>query len=395
MTVKPTTQKAPSTKLRLKCFVQIGRNRPNLKTASANRLARLLSTLPIKLKAIRRFDGFQLLKFTNPEILDLFTDGLKNAIFNRMLPPKILIIDDDSAINRLVGDFLRQYGYTVVCATDGKQGLALATTERPDLILCDIDMPALDGLGVISKLRQDPIINAIPVIFLSGCSDRRQVRQSMDLGGDDFLSKPVQLKEILDAVKARIHRHQQQSQRTAQRLRKAVEIFSGIVDDLDKRGDITQWIAQANRSTGNGSRLAPPPLHPEAHLSTGVDLAPNATGAPAASFLANTGNCRQFVKLSDVKVFMACGEYSKAFWGKDQSMMFRKPMKQWQKELPEHQFVRVHRSAIINLSFLSHVQKEADQSQVHLREFSNIIPISLRCLPELNRRLKQYATTLK
>ena len=303
-----------------------------------------------------------------------------------MATPKILIIDDDPQLNQLVGTYLRRQGFEVNCAADGAQGLAATVANKPDLILCDLDMPTMDGQTVVAKLRQDENLGDIPVIFLSACTDRTQVRQTMNLGADDFLTKPAELLEIHDAIKARLSRHQQQRQRSVLQLKKAVEIFSGIVADLGSHTAGIQWLADAAAQR----RLA---AEQSASSPSGLgrcDL-PNPPATPATSFLGKSANKKLFVKLSEVKIILADGEYSKVYWGKNQPMMFRKPLKQWIKELPDYHFVRVHRQAIINLNYLDCVEKQPDgKPQVRLRDYPDAIPVSQRCTPVLNRRLKSF-----
>lgn len=302
--------------------------------------------------------------------------------------PKILIIDDDVQICEALGKFLRRQGHDVVTATDGKLGLA-AALERPDLIICDLAMPALNGHGVLAALRQEKRMEEVPFIFLSGSANREQVRQSMNLGGDDFITKPAELSEILDAVNSRLLRHQRQQQRHEEEVKKAVEIFSGIVNDLGSPEAAIHWLAEV-ASTDQAGEKADLVRSPETATQTSAPAA--ATSEVPTSFLARKDNRQYFVKLSEVKILLADGEYSKAFWGKDQSMMFRKPLKQWEKELPENQFIRIHRKAIINLSYLDFVDKTpAGKPQVHLKDYKGAIEVSQRKVPALNRSLKSHA----
>ena len=299
-----------------------------------------------------------------------------------MLTPKILIIDDDLQINHLVGEFLRRHGYTVVCATTGEQGLASALVERPDLIVCDLAMPGMNGLEVITKIRQDKTISGIPVIFLSAYHDREHVRQTMNLGADDFIAKPVELQEVLDAVSARLQREQMRQQREIQHTG---QVLAQLLD---------HGLGQpAHKASPAGSAK-------ETEFQLLNDLFAHKDGTtppaemPGAYFLAKVGNHKQYVKISEVKVFLACAEYSEAFWGKDQKMMFHKPMKKWQQELPEKQFLRVHRKAIINLDFLDFVERTATgKFYVHLRDYKDVIAVSERCVPKLNRHLKIFQPT--
>jgi CheY-like chemotaxis protein len=290
----------------------------------------------------------------------------------------ILIIDDEPSLNRMLSTFLGSKGYHVLTASDGQQGLELATTKNPDLILCDLTMPTLDGLEVIARLRQHEAGREIPIIILSGTGERKDVRQSMNLGGDDFLAKPASLTEIHAAIEARLERRQQQRQRQEQLVQTALASYSGIINDVGNLNQPVQWQADP-------AALPESPQPPDA--TTAQPLA----AAPDTAFLAITGQRREYVKLSQVKLFLACGEYSKACWGKDQNMMFRKAMKQWELELAGTHFVRVHRQAIINLNFFSHLDKSPDgQTQVHLHDFPQPVPVSQRCGPELNRQLKQF-----
>jgi len=292
---------------------------------------------------------------------------------------KILIIDDDEAICKALGNFLRTQRHEVTIAKDGKSGLAAAAAAgKPDLIICDLAMPVLGGHGVLAALRQDKRLEDTPFIFLSGCADRESVRASMNLGSDDFIPKPAELSEILAAVNSRLQRHQRQLQRREEEVKKAVQIFSDIVNDLGSSQAAIHWLAEVASKDQTIKKV-----------STASPVAPPTAGA---TFLATKDNRQYFVKLSEVKTLLADGEYSRAFWGKDQSMMFRKPLKQWEKELPAAQFVRIHRKAIINLSFLEFVGKtSAGKPQVHLKEFKEVLEVSQRKISTLNRSLKALA----
>lgn len=304
---------------------------------------------------------------------------------------KILIIDDDQQICRVVSEGLRRQGHEVATALDGEAGLLAATAMIPDLVLCDLDMPGLNGQGVVAALRRDSRLGEIPVIFLSACVDREQIRRSMNLGGDDFITKPAPWPEILAAVNARLGRRQKQLQHLNHQVEEAAKVFVGIIHDLNHPGKEVRWLADTAMDTavqqnhilqrvrqsltGNHSAVAGSPAVP----------------ARSATVLLKDSQRQQLVKLSEVKALLADGEYSNIHWGKDQHLMFRKSLKQWETELPPEQFVRVHRQAIVNLAFLDFVDKDsAGQAQIHLREFKQAIPISQRALPQFNRSLKQY-----
>ena len=106
---------------------------------------------------------------------------------------------------------LRLEGYEVHCAANGEEGIRSAHRVMPDLILCDIAMPRLDGYGVLSSLRNDTRTSGLPFIFLTAKGERQEVRTGMNLGADDYLTKPVTRDELVRTVTARLQRQHQQS----------------------------------------------------------------------------------------------------------------------------------------------------------------------------------------
>ena len=300
---------------------------------------------------------------------------------------KILIIDDDAQICRFVSESLRRQGHEPITAPDGRAGLLAAAAAPPDLILCDLDMPGLNGQQVVSTLRRDRRLGEIPVIFLSACLDREQIRASMNLGGDDFITKPAPWPEILAAINARLGRRQKQLQKMDQQVAEAVKIFVGIIHDLNQTGTEVRWLADTADQQNQIIQRVHKSLSAQQALAANP---PPATSKPD-SVLIKDSQRQWLLKLSEVKALLADGEYSNIYWGRDQHLMFCKPLKQWAVELPPTQFIRVHRQAIVNLAFLDFVDKDPEgKAQVHLQEFNQVIPISQRAQPMFNRSLKQY-----
>ena len=120
---------------------------------------------------------------------------------------KILIIDDSKAIRESLNDILTSEGYECHEAENGKMGVLLAQEYIPDLIICDVMMPEMDGLGVIEAIRNNPLTSGIPFIFLTSMSQRKDVRRGMELGADDYITKPFTGPEILAAAKYRINKN--------------------------------------------------------------------------------------------------------------------------------------------------------------------------------------------
>lgn len=118
----------------------------------------------------------------------------------------ILIIEDDEQTRENLQTILEMEGYRALAATNGIEGLEAARRERPELILCDVMMPGLDGHGVLRELRGSPATAGIPFIFLTARGERKDLRMGMELGADDYLTKPASVDELLRAVRTRLER---------------------------------------------------------------------------------------------------------------------------------------------------------------------------------------------
>lgn len=131
---------------------------------------------------------------------------------------KILVIEDDINVRENVLDLLASEGYNLISAENGIIGLQLAQAEMPDLILCDVMMPELDGYGVLKLLRQNPTTAIIPLIFLTAKSDKTDFRQGMEMGADDYLIKPFTRGELLAAITCRLTKQNTIHQETQKKL---------------------------------------------------------------------------------------------------------------------------------------------------------------------------------
>ncbi|MBL9132464.1 MAG: response regulator transcription factor [Verrucomicrobiaceae bacterium] len=129
---------------------------------------------------------------------------------------KILIIEDQAPMRRNVALMLELEGYQTCVAENGRVGIEVAKKERPDLILCDVMMPEVDGHGVIQALRDDEAFDNTPFIFLTAKSDKNDIRIGMNYGADDYLAKPVVRDDLLAAVQTRLTRAEALRQRVAQ-----------------------------------------------------------------------------------------------------------------------------------------------------------------------------------
>lgn len=117
---------------------------------------------------------------------------------------QILIIEDDIALRENTAELLELSGYTVFTAPNGKIGVQKALEILPNIIVCDIMMPEMDGYGVLETLNNNPKTSNIPFIFLSAKTEHKEVRKGMDLGADDYLTKPFEEDELISAIESRI-----------------------------------------------------------------------------------------------------------------------------------------------------------------------------------------------
>ncbi len=119
---------------------------------------------------------------------------------------KILLIEDDRVLRENTAELLELSQYQVMAASDGKKGIETARQYLPDVIVCDIMMPEMDGYSVLEKLAADPSMRQIPFIFLSAKTERKDVRKGMELGADDYITKPFEESELIGAIESRIAR---------------------------------------------------------------------------------------------------------------------------------------------------------------------------------------------
>ncbi|GAB2515650.1 response regulator [Spirosoma aerophilum] len=120
----------------------------------------------------------------------------------------ILLIEDNEAIRENTAEILELTGYKVITAENGKVGVERALESRPDLVICDIMMPVLDGYGVLHIFNKNPQLSGVPFIFLTAKSERTDFRKGMELGADDYLTKPFDESELLSAIEGRLNRFQ-------------------------------------------------------------------------------------------------------------------------------------------------------------------------------------------
>lgn len=121
---------------------------------------------------------------------------------------QILLIEDDRALRENTEELLELSGYSVLTAPNGKIGIQSAKENLPDIIVCDIMMPLIDGYGVLEELSSDEKTKHIPFIFLSAKTEHKEIRKGMDLGADDYLTKPFEEEDLISAIESRLAKAQ-------------------------------------------------------------------------------------------------------------------------------------------------------------------------------------------
>ncbi|MCX7766085.1 MAG: response regulator [Candidatus Sumerlaeia bacterium] len=117
------------------------------------------------------------------------------------MPKKILAIDDENDVLLMIKTALNSEGYEVITATNGYDGLAMAEEQHPDLIILDLMMPEMDGFEVLSQLKSNDLTGQIPVIVVSGISDRQKIRTALSKGTDYYIIKPYDYDELINKVR--------------------------------------------------------------------------------------------------------------------------------------------------------------------------------------------------
>ncbi len=121
---------------------------------------------------------------------------------------KILLIEDDVSLRENTSELLELSGYEVITASNGKLGVDVAKQQMPHIIVCDIMMPEMDGYGVLKELSSCEGTKHIPFIFLSAKTEYKEIRKGMDLGADDYLTKPFEEEELMSAIESRLAKAQ-------------------------------------------------------------------------------------------------------------------------------------------------------------------------------------------
>ena len=171
----------------------------------------------------------------------------------------ILVIEDERQTRENLSLILQMEGFHVLTASNGSEGLSLANDAQPDLILCDVSMPEMDGHAVLRALRLDPKLASLPFIFLTARGERQEQRAGMNLGADDYMVKPIEPDDLLAAIQARLDRQRQASDAVLRELDAELDFSTPVpLEGLGltpREAEVLLWVAQGKSNADTATIL--------------------------------------------------------------------------------------------------------------------------------------------
>jgi len=131
---------------------------------------------------------------------------------------KILVVEDNESVRSNIAEILETSGYETFIAENGKVGIEMAIRNQPDIVICDIMMPGMDGYEVLKEMRRSPLTSSVPFIYLTAKNTSADLRKGMELGADDYITKPFTMEELLNAVRIRIEKSDLVKQKAEEKL---------------------------------------------------------------------------------------------------------------------------------------------------------------------------------
>lgn len=209
----------------------------------------------------------------------------------------ILILEDDENVRLPLVDLLEAEHYKVIAAKDGKEGLELAQKRKPDIIVSDIMMPEMDGYEVFAALQKDPLTAIIPFIFLTARTDPADIREGLGIGADDFITKPFEQDDLLEAIRVRLNKFKRISE-------------AALAADSNPEYD--------------------------------------------QIFIKDGESC-WFVEYEKIRLLESEDNYVRVYFDKEKPLISR-TLNYLEERLPEKHFFRANRKQIINLKWIRHIQ---------------------------------------
>jgi DNA-binding LytR/AlgR family response regulator len=245
---------------------------------------------------------------------------------------KILVIEDDEIIRDNLLNLFELEGYKIKGAENGKEGIDKAFILKPDLIICDVMMPDINGFEVLEILSRENDFKRIPFLFLTALTETSNFRKGMNLGADDYIFKPFDSERLLLVVKNR----------------------------LDK----FEFIKSINKESKSK-------INPSEELEKA---------------LVKIGNKSYPLDFNSIIYLMADRQYSNIYTSNKKKYVIKKSLKEWESLLPGNIFIRIHRSFIINIDYVNKIEKNSSNHySVNLNMSNNVIEVSRRFYKNLKK----------
>lgn len=240
---------------------------------------------------------------------------------------KLLIIEDDPDLRNIISEFFHENDFKVISSPDGINGIKLAKENKPDVIICDLHLPGIDGFKVKEILAEDKNTYAIPFIYLTGNKEINDIRHAMELGADDYIIKPVKVRDLLNLVLKRLER---------------INSFKSA--------------KQSNLKDHDGK------------------------------FIIKNGKQSLFVSFNDIKIISAEGYYTVVHLNNGKKITIKKSLKNWLTILPNNKFYQVHRNSIINIEMIEKLESGPNGNYIaKLKNYPELIFFSQRCSQKIRK----------
>lgn len=246
---------------------------------------------------------------------------------------KILVIEDDILVRENVQTILELENFEVFTAGTGEEAIQKINSNKLDLILCDVMLPDMEGFDILDRISKKENVKNIPFIFLTARSEMQDLRKGMNLGADDYITKPFHINELLKVINIRLEKSKNRNP------------SKNNNEEIDKHLKIDDHI----------------------FLPTGSEV--------------------QFIVLKNIECIISEGVYTYVHTVDSKKILIRKLLKQWENVLPLNNFVRIHKSTIININRINKVEKWFSNSyRIQLKTFTEPLIISRRYAAKLKNQ---------
>ncbi len=247
---------------------------------------------------------------------------------------RLLLIEDNTLTRENFCEIFESGGYEVIAASNGETGIELAKSSNPNLIICDLMMPNMDGFEVKKILSKNKKTSSIPFIYLTALADIKDVQYAMELGADDYITKPVGAKKLLELISNRLLR----------------------IEELNKKDS--------------------------------EKLPQNIYKTEDENILIKSGGKHILAVLDDIIIIKAKKDYSEILLKTGEKALIKKTLKSWEKTLPEKTFLRIHRNTIINSKLIEKIEPMFNGSYVaRLKYYPDPIYFSQRYSQKIRKKL--------